>query len=197
VPILASLVVLHDPFFWAAVFSAIASVASAIFAWATWHTSRNGFRLAEQQDKRRHPTLVPYLADGFSRYIDGVRLLAFSVSLSNPSDIDNALSLLELQVDYRTEAGVSMAVKIPSAANIASRFGNAKLKSLVPPIRVGAHQTIAGWAMFELSSKIVGQSHIQTYTVLFSDAHGIVTRLEHSLLREMSSVGNESADKRI
>jgi hypothetical protein len=39
--------------------------------------------------------------------------------------------------------------------------------------------------MFELPNKIVANSEIQSYTVLFKDSHNELTRLEHTLLREI------------
>jgi hypothetical protein len=76
-------------------------------------TSRKCLRLAEAQDLRRRPTLVAYLADGYCKIDDRERLMAFSVSLTNPSDSNNGVGLIELQVDYLTETGVQMRIKIP------------------------------------------------------------------------------------
>jgi hypothetical protein len=88
-----------------------------------------------------------------------------------------------------------MTVKVPSAANIAKSFGNRNLTSLVAPVLVGAHQTIAGWAMFELSNEIVGRSEIQAYTVLLTDSHNEVTRLANTFVREMTVVSNEAENE--
>lgn len=90
-----------------------------------------------------------------------------------------------------------MAVKLPSAADIESKFGNDNLTVLVPPVQIGAHETIAGYAMFELSNTIVGQSQIQGYTVLFTDTHGIVTRLEKTFVRDITLVNDERTKKRV
>ena len=55
---------------------------------------------------------VPDLADGFCKSEEPARLLAFSVSLRNPADYDNGIARLELQLDYETNTGAAMMVKL-------------------------------------------------------------------------------------
>ena len=174
-----------DASFWVAVAAAAASTLSLVIAWSATRTSRKALHLAEQQEEHRRLTLVPYLADGFCKYEEPARLLAFSVSLSNPADYDNGIARLELQLDYQTNTGAAMMVKLPTSAGIASRFAVDTLRVLTPPVRVDAHQAVAGWLCFEVPAAIVGDSSIQNYTLLFEDTKGLVTRLEHLFPRDL------------
>jgi hypothetical protein len=183
---------LVDPYFWFGLASAVAAVGAAVFAWVSSRVARQALQLEQQRELRRRPTLVPYLADGLCRYGQASRTYAFSLSISNPSDIDNSIALVELQIDYVIRDGILMSLKLP--AGRAAEFGAGNLSLLVPPLRVDAHQTIAGWLVFELKEALIGNSRIDNYTVLLQDSHGATTRLEQAVIREL---GNEDPRERL
>jgi len=177
---------LHDPYFWVAVASALAAWFATLFAWKSQRLSKKTLKLAEQQDLRCRPNLVLYLVDGHCKFKETSRVLAFSMSVSNPSDADNSIALVELQVDYTTPSDVRMAVKIPLAGNLAAQFGSTGLTILVPPVRIDAHQTLAGWVMFEVNNSLLGESRVDSYSLLITDSHGATAKIEHAIVRELA-----------
>ncbi len=177
---------LQDPYFWVAIGSTLAALLAALFAWMIWRLGKRSLQLAERQDLHRRPNLFIYLADGYCKFKEASRFLAFSISVSNPSDVDNSIALAELQIDYTLLSSVCMAVKIPLAGNLAAQFGRPGLTVLVPPVRIDAHQTVAGWVIFELKNSLVGESRIDSYTLLIRDSHGTTVKLEHAIIRELA-----------
>ncbi len=177
---------LNDPYLWVSAASALAAWIAAGIAWWIARATRKSLRLAEQQEQRRRPNLVLYLADGYSKFEKDSRLLAFSISVSNPTDTDNSIAQVELQVNYTTSKSMCMAVKIPNDGKLASQFGDQGLTVLLPPIRIDAHQTIAGWVLFELNEVLFVDCKVDSYTLLFQDSHGVMVKLEHAIIRELA-----------
>ena len=182
---------LKDPYLWVAVVSALGALVAAVFAWVSARAAKRSLELAEKQDQRRTPRLVLYLIDGYCQRIGSTRFLAFSVSVSNHSDIDNSVAQIELQVSYTTAAptkGFCMAVKVPHRSALADRIRhNATILS--PPLRIDAHQTIAGWVLFEVGDVLIGNGKIDDYAILVSDSHGQACRVEQAIVRELADEG--------
>jgi hypothetical protein len=169
---------IRNPFFWVALGSAFA-------AWASFWNGRRTLRLARLQEERRAYRLVVYLIQGYCRAIPGARVFEFSISVSNPSDINNSVDRLELQISYTTSQGFCMAVKVPHKRTLAGSFPQ-PAAVLSPPIRIDAHQTVAGLTLFEVSDALIGTGEVDGYTLLLSDAHGAVTKLEQAIVSEIS-----------
>lgn len=114
--------------------------------------------------------------------------MLFSISVSNPTDTNNSVSMIELQISYTTAEpaeGYCMAVKVPHHAPLAARFGQGA-DALEPPARVDAHQTIAGAALFEVKDALIGSGSIDSYSILVTDSHGHVSRVEQAIVRELA-----------
>jgi hypothetical protein len=184
----------EDPSFWIAILSALGSCVAALFAWFSWTVAKNALKIEQGRELRQRPTLVPYLVDGFCKFVKGSRLFVFSVSLSNPSDVDNSVALIELRVDYTMKDGMFMSLKVPVTAKVADELGRGERKLLVPPLRIDAHQTISGLIFFEFNESLVRDSRIDAYTVLIQDAQGGVIKLEQTIVRELA---DETPEKRI
>lgn len=93
--------------------AAAASLGSAIVAVLSVRTARRSLGLAQQQDARRRPRIDSYLRNGYARRDLDRRLYAVSLSLTNPSDADNSIAMLELEIRYRTPDGRVMTMRLP------------------------------------------------------------------------------------
>ena len=139
--------------------SILATIASAVAPWLalvlsllSLRSSRRAVRLAEQQDERRRPSLVPYLRDGYVRTgsDESSRVYAFLLSVSNRSDSDNGIAEVELRLTYTTRMSVKMTVKVRSDPELGGAFADGDVPHLPRPARVDAHQTLLGWCFFRV-----------------------------------------------
>jgi hypothetical protein len=167
--------------------AAVAAVGSAIVAVFSARTTMRGLALAQQQDVRRSPRIVSYLRDGYARRDADRRLYAVSLSLTNSSDADNSIALLELEIRYRTPDGRVMTIRVPHDAALQEGFGRPDIQALALPVHIPAHGTIAGWNFFALPGAALGDGEIDDYFVRLVDAHGIATMIELGPMREIGS----------
>jgi hypothetical protein len=176
---------------WGPLASALAAWTAVLVSWKNARTAGGNLQLAEKQEQRRRPTLVPYLADGYSEAKGNHRLLAFSVSLSNPSDTNNSIAQIELALSYTTPTGVFMTMKLPVSVLGSATVGDVKL--LEPPLKIDAHQSVSGWVFFEIKNELIKGCRLDTYILQFQDSHGHINSLEQAIVRELIS---EKAERR-
>ena len=92
-----------DPKLWVSV------AAFLVAAWSAWNSLRSrrleekALSINEHQDQRRQPRLGLYMVEGYRRYLSDKQLFGFMVSVSNPTDINNAVVQAELRVTYRLD----------------------------------------------------------------------------------------------
>ncbi len=144
-------------------------------------------RLAERQDARRVPNLALHLLEGYreSSSEDGARIYSFNVRISNVSDSDNAIAAVELRIVYVLE-GEEMVMRLPIAAD----GGTA---DLTPPIRIPAHETVAGWCRFRIDLRLLEGRQIEGYNVEIRDTHGSLTSIEPKMVMERNASKTESS----
>lgn len=131
--------------------------------------------------------LSAYLIDGFvcTAVEGGGRIYAFSVLLSNRSDADNALAATELAITYSRHDGTRGSLLLPHNGELVEDLGLDSASPFNLPERLSAHDTIAGWAVFELSDSLSGEIDVEGYEIRFLDSHGIECSLEPVILREI------------
>lgn len=146
-----------------------ANIATAVAAWfalapslLSLVVSWRALRLTEHQERRRRPLLVPYLSDGYVRFISdtGARIYGFLLSVSNPADSDNAVAEADLRLTYR-RADEPTTVKVRSDAALGAAFGNRSGQTLSTPARIDAHQTVLGWVFFRLDKAVVKDGTVE------------------------------------
>ena len=172
---------------WLALVSATAAWVAALFAYRSARIAKRSLELSARRAKAREPQLVPYLIDGIVRPAekDGRSVYAFSVSLSNRADTDNALAAIELKVVYKQRNGTSGNLVLPHDGRLLDNLGFDGARPLGIPHGVGAHDTIAGWAMFELDHALIGEVDLEGYKICFLDTHGVECTLEPIIIREI------------
>lgn len=176
-----------DPSAVVAVVSAVAAWMAVIFAYSGSRTAKRSLDLAHQQEARRRPRIVPYLAEGYTRRTPEQRLYAISLSLSNPTDSDNSIAKIELQMRYHKRDGIVMTIRLPHDETLLEGFGRPDIRTFTLPFRMVAHDTSAGWVLFALPLSVIGDAEVDDYTVLLLDSHGISAEIEPGLLRQINN----------
>lgn len=189
--------ILLDTTFWISILSIVIASVAVLISYLGMRTAKRSLRLSEEQDRRHAPRLVPYLKEGYCKSPIGssFRVFAFSISVSNPSDTDNSVARLDLELNYTTCNRVCMNVKVPHDSTLASELGYANLTALHIPFRIDAHQTIAGWALFRIDDSLLGDGEIDGHKVVLSDSHGEICSLEPSIVHELADEEETSESK--
>lgn len=140
--------------------------------------------LAEAQDRRREPKLLPeYLSGHFvTDAVTGVRTYRFHLAIRNQTDSDNSVARIELNLAYRLPDGMLI------TARMAAVNSGVQNPSLSVPQRVGAHETVAGWLEFTVDGALISERHIEGYTVELNDSHGQLTSVTPLILSERKDV---------
>ena len=175
---------------WISIISAIAACFAAWFAYTSAQVAKKSLFLSEQQEASRRPILKPYLSAAYfkkSKAKDS-KTLAFSMSISNSANSANSIVHLELEIRYVTATNVCMKIRIQHEGNLTSDFGSRKIEPFKIPTSIGSHQAVAGWALFDISGPLLGGGVVESYTIIFTDSHGIVTALEAGIPKEVLDV---------
>lgn len=151
--------------------SLVALTASLISLWFGW---RNHVR-AEAQDRRRKPALSLDLRDARILPSRSGRFYCFHIQVKNPSDTDNAISLIEFRVVFTMPDGTALIAKIAQVE--LALFPETLGEALLPPMKVGAHNIVTGWCVFELQTTLVGGKEVESYEVHFHDTHALVSAI--------------------
>lgn len=171
----------------AAALSAAAAVIVGFFIYRSNRIAKRSLQLSEEQAQARKPQLVPYLIDGFVRAAveGGGRIYAFSVLLSNRADTNNALATIELAITYSRRDDTQGILLLPHNRELVEDIGLGDASPFNLPERLSAHDTIAGWAIFELDDSLSEDVDVEGYQIRFVDSHRIECSLEPVILREI------------
>ena len=169
---------------WTDIATTVAAIAALLISLVSLHYSRKGMALAEAQDRRRQPKLLPeYLAGHFSTDMaTGSRTYHVQLAIRNQTDSDNAVARVELNLTYRLPDGTLITARVP-----ASNDGTQGTRLPVPQ-RIGAHETIAGWCAFTVDAAVITGRHIEGYTVELNDSHGQLSNVTPLILSERKDV---------
>jgi hypothetical protein len=176
---------------WLAIAAAIAAWVGAAISFVNSRTARRSLRLAEAQEVRRRPILTLYLGEGYVRFLDSerVRVYAFVLSISNPSDTNNSVAEFGLQINYVTKQGLRASVVVAASPSLPDEWRTDASALLQAPLKVDAHQTVAGWLPFRVSYDLLGDGSIEDYALVATDTHGNRAAKETVIVREVMDVG--------
>ena len=170
---------------WMPFVAAVAAWVAAIFAYLTARRSGRALRLDEQREARRRPVLFLYLSKGYLRRSDEHRLYMFLLSVSNPSDSNNAVAQIHLRIKYRTASNFLAAVDVPAVLQDDEIFRGDNHVHLEIPTRVDAHHTVAGWVFFRVKKELLEDCNVDIYVIVATDSHGERVSIETVLVQEL------------
>jgi hypothetical protein len=165
--------------------AALAAWVGALFAYLNARRSGRALRLAEQQEDRRRPILVLYWQGGYLHRTQEDRFYMFLLSVSNPSDSNNAVARIDLRIEYRTGANFLATVNVPSVSQGDEMFAGDSRSNLEIPIKVDAHQTVVGRVFFRLKKALLKDCAVDSYVIVATDSHGGWTSVETALVQEI------------
>ena len=176
----------YDQSSWANVATAAAAWIALVLSLLGLLVSWRAIRLAENQERRRRPVLVPYLLDGFvqSRRDPRARVFGFLLSVSNPADSDNAVAGVDLHLTYTTTTCQQMTIKVRANTTLGNSFGKRIGSTMTTPVRLDAHQTISGWVFFLVDEAILEGAVVDAYSVQLTDTQGDHAVVQPIIVRE-------------
>lgn len=172
---------------WMNVVGLAVGLIALIVSFCSFLVSLKAFRLSQKQDARRKPVLVPSILNGYLEFseTEKSRVYAFLLSISNPSDSDNALAKAELHITYKTPAQALVTAQIPSSPTRGEAYAELLDFSVLPtPTRLDAHQTLTGWIIFRVAEAILAGAVVEGYTIALFDSHQTQTNVEPIMVQE-------------
>jgi hypothetical protein len=145
-------------------------------------------RLADRQEGRRNPRLVPSNGQAFVKIASdsGDRVYAFHISVSNPTDSDNAISAIDLSLTYISPTQTIMTVKLRAQKDDSINFLPSAGTHLSSPTRIAAHDTISGWCYFKVEGAMIAERAIDKYEIVLTDSHQVRSTIEPILVQEFA-----------
>lgn len=164
---------------WTEIATATTAIIAIFLSVFSLYYARESLKLARAQDRRREPKLsVNYIEGRYSTDpTTNARIYRLQISIGNPSDSDNAVARAEFRLTYRLADGTEMTARLQPG--IGQGDGGLRL-----PMRIGAHETLAGWCEFPVTSAIVEGNRIEGYELELTDTHDQMVSVTPLLLSE-------------
>lgn len=165
---------------WPDIVTAMAAVIALVLSVFSIHYTRASLSLSKEQDRRRLPRLTSTFLQGdyTADVTTGARVYRFEISVNNPTDSDNALVRAELRLTYRLKDGIEMTARLGQIG------GDGQLRL---PMRIAAHEAVAGWCHFQVPSAIVTCNIIDQYVIELTDTHDQIASVTPLILSERPS----------
>ena len=172
---------------WISILSLFIALTALFFTYKRSSIAEKTLELTKKQAEQRKPVLAPYLIKSFIYLLPdkNSRIYAFLVSISNPTDINNSTSRVELKISYKIKESDSFNVILSHNATLQSHFGFIDNAFSNSNALVNSHTTVTGWILFELNEINLKDASIESYKILFTDTHGIISDLEPIIISEL------------
>ena len=184
-----------DPNFWVTATSLVVAIGSAIVSFFSFRNSTRALEISEHQEKRRSPRLQIYFADGYRRLVSERQLFGFLVSVSNPTDINNSIARVELQITVLLRDGSKTFLRInhnPEVAQSMEKSKDGAAHVFLLPVRIDAHQTLSGWLLFVLENEMIGEATVDGHRLIVEDTHGLSTDTDSIMVKAWTDESEDS-----
>jgi len=163
------------------------SIMALLYSIVATRVASRALKLSEHQEKRKLPNLTVYRIDAFIKRLEEghIRIFVFHVNINNIADVENSIRCIEFMIEYE-KAGIRSDVIIKHDANLINfikRDSNSSAFQL--PARIAAHDTLEGYALFELDEHLLKGIRTDSYILRITDTHGIEFCHEAILLCEV------------
>lgn len=169
----------------------IVAIIAAGISWRAYLIAARSLSISERSERRRQPALTMYLAQAFQTNSAGHIVFMFAVSIGNPTDIDNAVSRIELCLAHLvsdTKTRVLMRFNHdPAVLSFEPTIDLGSTTIVQIPLRIDAHQTAAGWLLFSVPTGLLNEASLASYTVVIEDTHGQATVIEPIIIHQWVS----------
>lgn len=169
----------------AAVASAAAAIAAALFAWRSARLASQALDIAKRDHQERHSGLSAYLIDGVAWDDDRGRLVAFACSVSNTASAP--LSIVSMELHLHVVASDGTATKLILAPQVAGAPAIWDLKALVHPLNLDPRATSSGWLGYSIPDRVAESMSIDKYEIVFQCSTGERVTLEKHILQRIEN----------
>src|SRR5438105_4174104 len=159
----------NDPKLWIAFASLVVSICSTIYS---GRKSSRALAISENQERRRQPQLGIYLANAYRCITAKRQFFSFLVSVTNPTDINNAVARAELQITYLVRDDASIVCRVQhdrTLEDTQNHDGDPSPTVFTLPLRIDAHQTASGRFLFALDNDAIGKGTIDAHNLILED----------------------------
>ena len=170
-----------------AIVSALAAIASAIYAWWGTRIARRALKISELDHKERHAELTAYLIEGrICDDSDGTTTVSFACSVANTASAPLSITRADLHIHAFDRTGKTSEIILqPSAKGIPTLWQSPALEL---PLNLGARNTVSGWLGYRLPAHVVQNLLIDKYEVALLSSNGERATFESHLLKRVSNV---------
>lgn len=169
------------------IISMFVAFAAFIVSCASYWIARKSFLLSEEQERKREPRFSLYLADNFSKDVNGDRLFVFSFTISNSADSDNAIVGCELKIIFKREDKTIGNLLLQHDKNLVKNLGEGPFSPINVPCHIRAHGAVVGIVLFKLNKDLISQLSSEKYEIIFRDAHNIESTKDVFIVKDISN----------
>jgi hypothetical protein len=158
--------------------SVIAAWVAALFAYGSFRVAKRQTQIAEDADRRRHPHLALYLANGSVEADPDRRMYGFVLSISNRSEAENSLFRIELEVVLREGESLPLTTLrfVHDASLLLDKVPPEDVLKL--PLSLRPHEVKSGWLAFLVPQTLISDAEIVRHVIVTADASGSETTLD-------------------
>ena len=109
----------------------------------------------------------------------------YLVTISNPTDIDNSIARCELRFNYHRKGGLTTNFKVTSIARAPKLTVFGKTTLLDVPQHIPARGSTSGLVLFNVPAALVDGVSLESTSLVFTDANGLVFDLQSPPLKEV------------
>lgn len=175
-----------------ALIAVVIAFGSMLLAGRSYTVSKKALKLSQADHEEKKLPVIPYLIDSFTFSKDNERYCAFSVSYTNESSAPQSLKVLDLEVGFVDEEGISGNAISPLEEDISPTGISEDYKKLCAPLNLSPKETISGWATFKIPRSSHRRYTINSYCVVGKSVDGKIVRVESYLLRHHTDEKNEN-----
>lgn len=136
------------------VISALAAVASALWAWSSSSTAKRALALAEEDAESKRESIAAYLIDSLKwRDNDGNALVSIATMFTNRAVASTAMERVELIIHAFDPDGVNQPILVPPIQRAPE---NSTFSMLQTPLNLGGRQAVSGWYTFLIPKTLRG-----------------------------------------
>ena len=164
---------------WISALAALIAFFAFLLSWKSYVIARKAHGIAEEGYKNQIKEISSYLIESYKWKSEEKKYVTFAVSYTNEATIQNSISFLCLKLRLNNankkypEVSVSPVSKEPTMGNY---------KALEFPLLLGGRETKSGWITFELPSKLLEETTVETYTLEAETASGNIVKTKTNLV---------------
>lgn len=164
--------------------AALIAFMALLISWGSYRIAQKSLSISKRQEDQRKPQLSFYISENFYKIINQDKFFFFTLKITNPSDVDNAITGCDLKITYtRTDKSLGNIV-LQHDCKLLKEIRESDFPQFLLPMQVKAHGAQITIAIFKLDKKLDRALRFEKYEVYFREAHGLESMLDVSLMKD-------------